>query len=157
MPSTSTDRFASNKQSLAEDNHRIPSTSYPISFTTTYWGRVGSGRVAARPRPRPSYQMEGKNCRATLGWAGRGEAEGGSTLVGAERRGRRGDGAARATGRRSGEGDGREDEARRTAAVETLGGRSLASGVGLGVGRSIDGDLVARERGSKGIWRGRGR
>ena len=66
-------------------------------------------------------------------------------------------GAARATGRRSGEGDGREDEARRTAAVETLGGRSLASGVGLGVGRSIDGDLVARERGSKGIWRGRGR
>ena len=64
-------------------------------------------------------------------------------------------GAARATGRRSGEGDGREDEARRTAVVETLGGRSLASGVGLGVGRSIDGDLVARERGSKEIARGK--
>ena len=102
MPSTSTNRFASNKQSLAEDNHRIPSTSYPISFTTTYWGRVGwqldldldlatrwKGRIVEQP-----WGGRGeKKQREGAPWLGRSDEGDGAT----ERRGRWGNGAAKAT------------------------------------------------------------
>ena len=115
---------------------------------------LGSGSELVRFLARRGRRRAGGRWRRTAvaggvegaPWLGRsGEGDGAT-----ERRGRRGDGAARATGRRSGEGDGWEDEARRTAAVETLGGRSLASGVGLGLGwgwrgREVEGDL-ARER-----------